>query len=157
MSSAVFSIALHTVRVDVVAKANRRRPMSEINVVPYIDVMLVLLVIFMVTAPLMTQGIKVDLPEAASGPLEVSDNEPMLIVSVKEDGTYYINVGESEEAVELSLIAERANRIISANPDIRVLVEGDQRLSYGVVVNLMNVLQTAGAKSVGLITEPPRQ
>ena len=70
------------------AKAKRRRPMSEINVVPYIDVMLVLLVIFMVTAPLMTQGIKVELPEAASGPLEVDDSEPMLVVSVKADGGY---------------------------------------------------------------------
>lgn len=139
------------------AKANRRKPMSEINVVPYIDVMLVLLVIFMVTAPMMIQGIKVDLPEAASGPLQVSDNEPMLVVSVKEDGTYYMNVGENEEAVELSMIAERTSKIMSANPDIRVLVEGDKRLSYGVVVNLMNVLQTAGAKSVGLITEPPKQ
>lgn len=131
--------------------------MSEINVVPYIDVMLVLLVIFMVTAPLMTQGIKVDLPEAISGPLQVSDNEPMLVVSVKVDGTYYMNVGDNEEAVKLSLIAERANKIISANPDIRVLVEGDKRLNYGIVINLMNVLQSAGAKSVGLITEPPRQ
>ena len=72
------------------AKASRRKPMSEINVVPYIDVMLVLLVIFMVTAPLMTQGIKVDLPEAASGPLEVDDDEPMLVVSVKADRSYYI-------------------------------------------------------------------
>ncbi len=155
-SSAAFSIAL-PIRVSGMAKANRRKPMSEINVVPYIDVMLVLLVIFMVTAPLMTQGIKVDLPEAASGPLQVSDNEPMLVVSVKADGTYYMNVGENEEAVELSMIAERTSKIINANPDIRVLVEGDKRLSYGVVVNLMNVLQTAGAKTVGLITEPPKQ
>ena len=156
-SSAAFFIALPTIRVSGVAKASRRRLMSEINVVPYIDVMLVLLVIFMVTAPLMTQGIKVDLPEAISGPLQVSDNEPMLVVSVKVDGTYYMNVGDNEEAVKLSLIAERANKIISANPDIRVLVEGDKRLSYGVVINLMNVLQMAGAKSVGLITEPPKQ
>lgn len=156
-SSAAFSIAPPTARVSGMAKANRRKPMSEINVVPYIDVMLVLLVIFMVTAPLMTQGIKVDLPEAASGPLKVSDNEPMLVVSMKADGTYYMNVGENEEAVELSMIAERTSKIISANPDIRVLVEGDKHLSYGVVINLMNVLQTAGAKSVGLITEPPRQ
>lgn len=131
--------------------------MSEINVVPYIDVMLVLLVIFMVTAPLMTQGIKVDLPEALSGPLQVGDNETMLVVSIKADGNYYINVGDSEEPVALALISERANKIITANPDIRVLVEGDKHLSYGVVVNLMNVLQTAGAKSVGLITEPPSE
>ncbi len=131
--------------------------MSEINVVPYIDVMLVLLVIFMVTAPLMTQGIKVDLPEASSGPLEVDENRPMLIVSAKADGTYYMNVGEEEEPVELKQISERAAKIISANPRIKVLVEGDKTLSYGVVVNLMNTLQIAGAKSVGLITEPPKQ
>ena len=131
--------------------------MSEINVVPYIDVMLVLLVIFMVTAPLMTQGIKVDLPEAASGPLEIDENEPSLVVSVNAEGDYYMNVGEDDEAVELSLIADRASKIISANPGIKVMVEGDRTLAYGVVVNLINVLQVAGARSVGLITEPPKQ
>lgn len=129
--------------------------MSEINVVPYIDVMLVLLVIFMVTAPLMTQGIKVDLPQAASGPIEVDDDEPMLVVSVKADGTYYMNVGEEEEPVSLSVIGERAGKIIKANPDIKVLVEGDRTLAYGVIVNLMDQLQSAGAQNVGLITEPP--
>ena len=139
------------------AKAKRRRPMSEINVVPYIDVMLVLLVIFMVTAPLMTQGIKVDLPDAASEPLEVDENEPMLVVSVKSDSTYYMNVGEEEEPVALELIGERSAKILTANPGIKVLVEGDQSLNYGVIVNLMNVLQGAGATSVGLITEPPSQ
>ncbi|MDP4764943.1 MAG: protein TolR [Pseudomonadales bacterium] len=137
------------------AKAARRKPMAEINVVPYIDVMLVLLVIFMVTAPMMTQGIKVDLPDAASGPLSVSENEVTLVVSIKADATYYMNVGAEEEAVALSLIAERASKIIQANPDIKVLVEGDESLSYGVVVGLMNILQQAGARSVGLITEPP--
>ena len=136
------------------AKAARRKPMSEINVVPYVDVTLVLLVIFMVTAPLMTQGIKVDLPEAASGPLEVTDHEPMLVVSVKADGSYYMNVGEAEEPVALSLIGDRCAKIIKANPDIKVLVEGDRNLAYGVIVNLMDVLQSAGARSVGLITQP---
>ena len=130
--------------------------MSEINVVPYIDVMLVLLVIFMVTAPLMTQGIKVDLPEAASGPIDVTDDEPMLVVSVKDDATYYINLGEAEEPVPLSEIGDKAAKIIAANPRIKVLVEGDKKLAYGVIVDLMNTLQAAGAKSVGLITEPPR-
>lgn len=129
--------------------------MSEINVVPYIDVMLVLLVIFMVTAPLMTQGIKVELPEAASGPLETDDDEPMLVVSVKANGSYYMNVGEEEEPVPLKEVQERAARIISARPDIKVLVEGDKKLPYGVIVDLMNTLQVAGAGSVGLITEPP--
>lgn len=139
------------------AKVNRRKPMAEINVVPYIDVMLVLLVIFMVTAPLMTQGIKVDLPEASSGPLQVGENEVTLVVSIKSDKTYYMNVGEEEEPVALSVIGERAGKIIKANPEIKVLVEGDHTLSYGVVVDLMNTLQLAGAGSVGLITEPPRQ
>ena len=129
--------------------------MSEINVVPYIDVMLVLLVIFMVTAPLMTQGIRVELPQAASGPLEVTEDEPMLVVSVKADGTYYINLGEAEAPVALAEIGAKATKVIAANPDIKVLVEGDRNLSYGVIVNLMNVLQGAGAVSVGLITEPP--
>jgi biopolymer transport protein TolR len=137
------------------AKAARRKPMSEINVVPYIDVMLVLLVIFMVTAPLMTQGIKVDLPDAASGPLEVTDEEPMLVVSVKADGTYYMNLGEEEEPVALKDVGIRASKVIAANPDIKVLVEGDQNLAYGTIVDLMNTLQKAGAVSVGLITEPP--
>ncbi|MEX1236784.1 MAG: protein TolR [Pseudomonadales bacterium] len=136
-------------------KAARRKPMSEINVVPYIDVMLVLLVIFMVTAPLMTQGIKVDLPDATSGPLDVDENEPTLVVSVKSDNTYYMNMGEEEEPVELAMIAERANKILAANPDIKVLIEGDQTLQYGVIIHVMNVLQGAGADSVGLITEPP--
>jgi len=139
------------------AKARRRRPMAEINVVPYIDVMLVLMVIFMVATPLMTQGIVVNLPKAASGVLQVPENEPTLVVSIKADGSYYINVGEDEEAVSLSLIEERSRKIISVSPDIKVLVEADQYLSYGVVINLMNVLQAAGAKSVGLITEPPEQ
>jgi biopolymer transport protein TolR len=137
------------------AKSSRRKPMSEINVVPYIDVMLVLLVIFMVTAPLMTQGIKVDLPEAASGPIDVSEDEPMLVVSVKADGSYYINLGEAEEPVPLSEIGEKAGKVIAANPKIKVLVEGDKTLAYGVIVNLMNTLQTAGASNVGLITQPP--
>ncbi len=139
------------------AKAKRRRPMSEINVVPYIDVMLVLLVIFMVATPLMTQGIVVDLPPANSGPLPIAEDEPTLVVSVKMDGSYYINVGREEEAVSLALIEERARKIIKANPQIKVLVEGDKHLSYGTIINLMGVLQTAGAKTVGLITEPPEQ
>ena len=137
------------------AKATRRKLMAEINVVPYIDVMLVLLVIFMVTAPLMTQGIKVDLPEAMSGPLEVDDDEPMLVVSVKANGSYFMNVGEEEEAVPLKEVQTRAAKIILARPDIKVLVEGDKNLPYGVIVDLMNTLQVAGASSVGLITEPP--
>ena len=135
-------------------KAARRKPMSEINVVPYIDVMLVLLVIFMVAAPLMTQGIKVNLPNANSKPIKIDPDEQMLVVSVKADNTYYMNVGDEDEPVALDKIGERASKILKANPDIKVLVQGDKSLKYGVVINLMNVLQAAGAKSVGLITAP---
>lgn len=137
------------------AKAKRRKPMSEINVVPYVDVMLVLLVIFMVAAPLMVQGIDVNLPDATSGPVQLDENEPALVVTATADGTYYMNVGEEAESVALALIGERTKKILQANPDIKVLVEGDESLNYGVVINLMNVLQSAGAKNVGLITEPP--
>lgn len=136
-------------------KAARRKPMAEINVVPYIDVMLVLLVIFMVAAPLMTQGIEVNLPDATSAPLDIDQNEQPLVVSVKADNTYYMNVGKEDEPVALDKIGERTAKIIKANPKVKVLVEGDQNLKYGVVINLMNILQAAGAKDVGLITEPP--
>ncbi|MFT7684953.1 MAG: biopolymer transport protein TolR [Candidatus Azotimanducaceae bacterium] len=137
------------------AKAKRRRPMSEINVVPYIDVMLVLLVIFMVTAPMITQGIKVDLPNAQSSSIDISDDEQALVVSIKADGSYFMNVGEEDEVVELSKISERARQIIEANPKVKVLVEGDEEIQYKVVIELMSILQAAGAKNVGLITEPP--
>ncbi len=137
------------------SKSKRRRPMAEINVVPYIDVMLVLLVIFMVTAPLMTQGINVDLPKAFSGAIEVGENEPVLVFTIKEDGSYYMNIGRDEEPVQLAQIAEQATKVVKANPGIKVLIEGDRNLSYGIIVNLMNVLQGAGISSVGLVTEPP--
>ncbi len=137
------------------SKASRRKPMSEINVVPYIDVMLVLLVIFMVTAPLMTQGIKVDLPDASSGPIDVDEADQPLVVSIQADGSYYMNVGEESESVTLKMIYDRTQRILRANPDIKVLVEGDENLRYGHVIELMNILQQAGAEDVGLITEPP--
>ncbi len=137
------------------AKAARRKPMAEINVVPYIDVMLVLLVIFMVAAPLLRPGIDVELPETTAGPLAIDENEPTLVVSVKADQTYFINTGDAEEPVTIDAIAEQAGKILAANPEVRVLVEGDRNLPYGVVVNLMGVLQRAGAANVGLITEPP--
>lgn len=127
--------------------------MSEINVVPYVDVTLVLLVIFMVTAPLMTQGIKVELPKAYSESMDADENS--LIVTIRSDGSYYLNTGDVEKTVTLKQVGEQSSRIIKANPEMKVLVEGDQSLRYGVVVELMSVLQNAGAENVGLITEPP--
>lgn len=136
------------------AKVARRKPMSEINVVPYIDVMLVLLVIFMVTAPLMTQGIKVELPAANSEAIEVSDPNDFLVVSIDGDGRYFLNIGEKEKAISLETLAEQVERIVSAQPSIKVLIEGDQAVTYGYVMSAMDHLKNAGIEDVGLVTQP---
>ena len=136
------------------AGQNSRKAMAEINVVPYIDVMLVLLVIFMVTAPLLMQGVKVDLPQAPSAPVKDDDLEP-IIVSVKPDGTYYLNLGGNEEQSKpLDEITAAVAKVLRQKPETPVLVWGDRAIEYGVVVSLMTELQMAGAPSVGLVTEP---
>jgi len=133
----------------------RHGAMAEINVVPYIDVMLVLLIIFMVTAPLITQGVKVDLPQATSKPLEPDEKEP-LIVSIKADGSYYINLGDkAQEPIAPELVGERVGIVLRATPGTPVYVGGDRTVPYGDVVKLMTILQDAGAESVGLMTEEP--
>lgn len=140
--------------------ASRRKPMSEINVVPYIDVMLVLLVIFMATAPLLTQGVVVDLPEAPSEPIEDTNDDP-LVVSMRPDGAIFMNLGmqdADDEGTRVTVFSleEQAGKILRARSDVPVYVKADQTLSYGQVVAVMTVLQKAGAKSVGLITDPPQ-
>lgn len=135
------------------ARNSRRRPMSEINVVPYIDVMLVLLVIFMVTAPLMTQGVKVDLPQASAEPVQQSEKEP-LIVTVDAGGLYYLNVGEDpKQGIDHELLVQRVAAVLRYQPGTQVLVRGDAKVNYGAVVTAMALLQKAGAPSVGLVTE----
>ena len=132
----------------------KHRLVAEINVVPYIDVMLVLLIIFMVTAPLLMQGVKVDLPNAPSTPLDEKD-EP-LIVSIKKDGSLYINLGNDQEApVTMQVVTQQVKNVLTAKPATAVLVWGDKTVEYGKVVELMSQLQGAGAPSVGLVTEPP--
>lgn len=135
----------------------RRRPVSEINVVPYIDVMLVLLIIFMVTAPLVTQGVKVDLPNAEAEPLS-DDSKPPIIASVDASGQYYLNFGDSQDqamtAVDLATLVAAQLRIDPATP---VVVKGDGAVAYNEVVQLMVLLQRAGAPSVGLMTDSPEQ
>jgi biopolymer transport protein TolR len=134
---------------------NKRRLVAEINVVPYIDVMLVLLIIFMVTAPLLMQGVKVDLPQAPSSPLDDKDKEP-LIVSIKADGSYYIDLGNGKNRKEpLASIVSKVGKVLAQRPDTPVLVWGDRNVNYGVVINLMTELQGAGAPSVGMVTESP--
>ena len=136
----------------------RRRPMAEINVVPYIDVMLVLLIVFMVTAPLLTQGLIVELPEASSDPLEVDENAETLVISITADEQYYISLGSTQEeertAVALEVIGDQVGRIVGANPQIQVFVEGDGQSSYSSFISLMTVLQAAGVASPNLITKP---
>ena len=139
--------------------AARRKPMSEINVVPYIDVMLVLLVIFMATAPLLTQGVVVDLPDAPSEPVP-QDQEDPLVISVRADGAIFLNLGiqnADDEGTRVTIysLEDQAGKIIRARADVPVYVKADHKLDYGTVVRVMTALQKAGAGSVGLITEPP--
>ncbi len=135
----------------------RKRPMSEINVVPYIDVMLVLLIIFMITAPLLTQGVKVDLPQAPSSPLPPNDKEP-VIVNVDREGNFFINYGENQDQpVSADVLLNRVSALLKYQPGIPVLVGGDSNVAYGQVVQVMTLLQQAGAPSVGMITEPPEK
>ena len=129
--------------------------MAEINVVPYIDVMLVLLIIFMVTAPMLMQGVKVELPDAAAEPVDNQDSEP-LIVSVNSAGQFFLNVGgDKERPVSLATIQQRVGAVMRRSPEKPVLVWGDEAVPYGEVVTLMGALQEAGAPGVGLVTEEP--
>ena len=129
--------------------------MAEINVVPYIDVMLVLLIIFMVTAPMLMQGVKVELPEASADPVENQDSEP-VIVSVNASGELFLNLGQEDQVLSLPTIRDRVAAVIRRSPDKPVLVWGDEAVPYGEVVTVMVALQEAGAPSVGLVTENPR-
>lgn len=132
----------------------KRKLVAEINVVPYIDVTLVLLVVFMITAPLLMQGVKVELPDANSAPMDTKDQEP-FIVSIKADGSYWIDVKGTNETQALSVIKDRVAKVLRQKPKTPILVWGDSSVDYGVVVDLMSELQLAGAPAVGLVTEPP--
>ena len=130
--------------------------MAEINVVPYIDVMLVLLVIFMITAPLLSQGVKVELPQASAEPLPPEALEP-LVLTVDAEGRYYLNVGGAGEEVpvDLETLLARVAAVLRHKPETPVMVRGDRHVDYGRVIEAMVVLQAAGAPNVGLVTEPP--
>ena len=135
----------------------KRKPMAEINVVPYIDVMLVLLIVFMVTAPLLNQGIEVDLPSANNEPLDIDENFETLVVSITSNGEYFLSVGttgDEREAVSLETVGEQVSRILNANPDIQVLIEGDEDAGWGAMVTLITALQQAGVTNPNFITQP---
>ena len=133
----------------------RRKRMSEINVVPYIDVMLVMLVIFMVTAPLLTQGVKVELPQAASQNIETKGQEP-LIVSVDQQGRFFLNIGDKpDQPVNAKNLTTRIQAVLRHRQDNTVYVKGDRNVPYGEVVQVMALLKESGGEHVGLVTRLP--
>ena len=133
----------------------RKKPMAEINVVPYIDVMLVMLVIFMVTAPLLTQGVKVDLPQANAKVVDDKDQEP-LVVTVDADGNLYLNIGDDpQQSLDDDALLERIAAVQRRQPGKQVLVRGDHRVDYGTVIKALVLLQRADIPKVGLVTDPP--
>jgi len=135
----------------------RSKPIAEINVVPYIDVMLVLLVIFMITAPMLSQGVTVDLPKAASQNLKPADREP-IIVSVDKQGSFFLNINENPAApitpqALMVRVAAELQLAGQTNQKLNVLVKGDQGVEYGKVITAMSLLKQAGAEQVGLLTD----
>ena len=131
------------------ASRARHRPMGEINVTPFVDVMLVLLIVFMVTAPLLTVGIPVDLPKTRAG--QISANAAPLVVSIQEGGEIYLQ----DNVVESDQLIARLTAVSEANPDVRIFVRGDRAVSYGAVVELMGRIQTAGFERVALVAQLP--
>lgn len=130
-------------------------PISEVNVLPYIDVMLVLLVIFMITAPILTQGVDVELPQVTSEPINNDADQEPLVVSLDAAGKYYLELGkDSNEPLALAAVIKQVAALKRQNPELPVLVRGDRRVSYGEVVILMSELQGAGVTQVGLISTP---
>lgn len=135
-------------------KAGRRRPMAEINVVPYIDVTLVLLIIFMITTPMLQSGVEVDLPRAQAAMVEQKDDTPPLVISIQQGGNYFINSGNGEdEAILKEAICPRVEMILKNKPETQVLINADKNIDYGTVVTTMADLKHAGVPSVSLMTK----
>jgi biopolymer transport protein TolR len=138
-----------------VSGVRKRRLIGEINVVPYIDVMLVLLIIFMVTAPMLTQGIEVELPKAGAEPIDTTENTDPLVLSVDTDGNLYLNVGDDESSpLDATRVIRLASVVLERRPNTPVLIKADFRVPYGDVVAAMVLLQRAGAQKVGFLTDP---
>ena len=134
-------------------RRRRNRMVAEINVVPYIDVMLVLLVIFMVTAPMLEQGVEIELPEAASEPLPVEPNQEPVVVSVDADGAVYLNVGDAGQSIDLPTLGDQVAKIIRQRPDAQVTLRGDGSVAYQQIMQVMSTLQGAGATNIGLVSQ----
>jgi biopolymer transport protein TolR len=137
------------------SRIHKRKLIGEINVVPYIDVMLVLLIIFMVTAPLLTQGVTVELPKAGAEPIDNIPNHPPLIVSIDVEGNLYMNVGDDEDqSMSAKQIVAKTAAVLRNRPDTPILVKADRAVTYGNVVGAMVLLQQGGADHVGFVTDP---
>ncbi len=137
------------------SRARKMRLMGEINVVPYIDVMLVLLIIFMITTPLLTQGIQVELPRAGAEPLDPTQGADPLVLSVDADGKFYLNVGDDEDSpVDPERIVKLTSVVLERSPETPVLLKADYRVPYGDVVSAMVLLQQGGARKIGFLTDP---
>lgn len=141
----------------------KHAPKAEMNVVPYIDVMLVLLVIFMVTAPLLVQGVKLELPKIENEALPTNAKQQILTLSVKQDGSYYWNVGEdvnttakTDSAVDVNEMTQKVKAVIAARGDTQIFIRADQSAEYATVIAGISALQKGGVTNVGLITEPPQ-
>lgn len=137
----------------------RRRLMSEINVVPYIDVMLVLLVIFMITAPLLNLGVEVELPKADAEPMDTEQSQEPLVITVLKNGDLYLNAsgdldGTASGLIDPDTLVDTVAAIVRRNPGIQVLVGGDERVEYGAVYQAMVLLQKANVQKVGLMSDP---
>ncbi len=132
----------------------RRKPMSEINVVPYIDVMLVLLVIFMITAPLLNLGVEIELPQSAAEPLETEAQESVVMVTVTENGDLFLNTDGRGELIDPETLIQQMAAFVRRNPQLEVLVGGDTQANYGQVYQAMVLLQEAGVTRVGLMSDP---
>ncbi|MEM8816779.1 MAG: protein TolR [Pseudomonadota bacterium] len=133
----------------------KRKLMGEINVVPYIDVMLVLLVIFMITAPLLTQGVKVELPKADAAAIEEAPDSQPVVLSVDEAGNLYLSVGDDEDQPKSgSEIVELVKIVMQNSPETPVFVKADRAVDYGNVVGAMVLLQQGGVQSIGFVTDP---
>ncbi|MGQ7843234.1 protein TolR [Granulosicoccus sp. 3-233] len=146
--------AVRPIRAD----RRKRRLVAEINVVPYIDVMLVLLVIFMITAPLLQTGVEIDLPDAAATPIaDAGEAQEPLILSVNSQGEWYLNVGETpDQPLAREEVQRLASAVLRLNPDRRVLVAGDAAIDYGQIMQAMVTLQLSGAPEIGLMSDPER-
>lgn len=139
-------------------RTKRRKPMAEINVVPYIDVTLVLLIIFMITTPMLQTGVQVELPQAESAPVEQKEDTPPIVVSIKADGQYYLKIDTQEdELIQPEAINARVVAVLTNKPATPVLINADSKVDYGKVVTVMAALKNAGVPSVGLMTKSDEQ